>query len=413
MRILHTSDWHLGRSLLGKRRYAEFTQLLDWMLQCIEQWQIEVLIIAGDIFDTTTPSVTAQDQYYNFLASAATKTNCRHIVVIGGNHDSASFLNAPGAILKNLNVHVVGQACENIQDEVLLLDNSEGDVGLVIAAVPFLSDRDIRHYVPLESLADKDLRVVEAYHQHYHQVAEHATQLAAQHAVPMVATGHLFMTGGLTLEGDGVRDLYVGTLGQLKTDLFSPNFNYVALGHIHQAQKIAGLNHIRYSGSPLPMCFDECRRPKNVLIVDFDEHHEAQVTAVTIPTFQRLEKISGDLKSLLSQLEALKTLDESIWLEVTYQSDELQPNLRAILMEQIKDSSIEILKLINHQRQSLHLQSAGELERLNELRVEDVFNRLLDRQNIPATQRIDLLNTYQETLHRLQQDEETELSQRN
>lgn len=408
MRILHTSDWHLGRSLLGKRRYAEFSQLLNWMLQCIDQWQIEVLIIAGDIFDTTTPSVTAQDQYYNFLAEASAKASCRHVVVIGGNHDSASFLNAPGAILKNLNVHVVGQACENIYDEVLLLDNSKGEIGLVVAAVPFLSDRDIRRYVPLESLVDKDQRIVEAYHQHYDQVAEHAKQLADEYAVPMVATGHLFMTGGLTSEGDGVRDLYVGTLGQLKTDLFNQHFNYVALGHIHQPQKVSGLNHIRYSGSPLPMCFDECSRPKQVLIVDFDANHEAQITEVTIPTFQRLDKISGDLNSLMSQLEALKALDQSIWLEVTYQSDELQPNLRALLMEQIKDSQVEILKLSNHQRQSVYLQSKSELEALDELSVEDVFKRLLDRQNIPEAQRKGLLNTYQETLHRLRQDEENE-----
>ena len=405
MRILHTSDWHLGRSLLGKRRYTEFSLFLDWMLQCIEQHQIEVLIIAGDIFDTTTPSVTAQDQYYNFLARAATQSSCQHIVVIGGNHDSASFLNAPGAILKNLDVHVVGQACDDIQDEVLVLNDRQGEASLIVCAVPFLSDRDIRRYVPLESLADKDERVIEAYHQHYQEVANYAKQLAEQYQVPMIATGHLFMTGGLTTEGDGVRDLYVGTLGQLKTDLFSPDFNYVALGHIHQHQKVGGLEHIRYSGSPLPMCFDEIARPKKVLIVDFDEAHQAQIQEVEVPRFQRLDKISGDLKQLRSQIEALKSLNESIWLEVTYASDELQPNLRATLMELIKDSQVEILKLINHQRQPQYLQSEKELETLEELSVDDVFKRLLERQNIPEEQQLELLATYQEALHRLHHDD--------
>lgn len=406
MRILHTSDWHLGRSLLGKRRYAEFSQLLDWMLQCIEDRQIEVLIIAGDIFDTTTPSVTAQDQYYNFLAAASAKACCRHIVVIGGNHDSANFLNAPGAILKNLNVHVVGQACDNIQDEVLLLDNHQGEVGLVVAAVPFLSDRDIRRYEALESLADKDQRIIEAYHQHYAQVADYAKKQADKYAVPMVATGHLFMTGGVTSEGDGVRDLYVGSLGQLRSDLFSQDFNYVALGHIHQPQKVGGLNHIRYSGSPLAMCFDECNRPKQVLVVDFNHQHEAQVTEVPVPTFQRLHKIAGDLSTLQSAIEKLKAQNESIWLEITYQSDELQSNLRSLLMDQSKNSQVEILKLINYQRQNVHLQSEDRLETLEQLSVEDVFKRLLDRQQIPETQRADLLMTYQETLYRLQHDEE-------
>ena len=406
MRILHTSDWHLGRSLLGKRRYPEFSQLLDWMLQCIDDQAIEVLIIAGDIFDTTTPSVMAQDQYYNFLAKAATKSSCQHIVVIGGNHDSASFLNAPGAILKNLNVHVVGQACEDIKDEVLVLKNNQGEVSLIVCAVPFLSDRDIRRYVPLESLEDKDQRIIDAHHQHYQAVAEYAKQLATQHNVPMIATGHLFMTGGLTNEGDGVRDLYVGTLGQLKTDLFSPDFNYVALGHIHQHQRVGGLNHIRYSGSPLAMCFDEIAQSKKVLIVDFNDHHEAEVSELEIPGFQRLAKISGNLRSLLSQLEALKALKEPIWLEVTYDSDELQANLRAKLMECIKDSEVEILKLINRQRRSQHLQSETSLENLQELSVEEVFKRLLERQNIPQEQQNELIKTYQEALFRLHQEQE-------
>lgn len=406
MRILHTSDWHLGRSLLGKRRYPEFSQLLDWMLQCIDDQTIEVLIIAGDIFDTTTPSVTAQDQYYNFLAKAATKASCQHIVVIGGNHDSASFLNAPSAILKSLDVHVVGQACEDIKDEVLVLKNSQGEVALIVCAVPFLSDRDIRRYVPLESLEDKDQRVIEAHQHHYQAAADYAKQLATQHNVPMVATGHLFMTGGLTNEGDGVRDLYVGTLGQLKTDLFSPDFSYVALGHIHQHQKVGGFNHIRYSGSPLAMCFDEVARPKKVLVVDFNDRHEAEVSELEIPSFQRLDKISGDLRSLLSQLEALKALKEPIWLEVTYDSDELQPNLRSILIECINDSEVEILKLINHQRRNQHLQSEGSLETLKELSVEEVFKRLLERQNIPEEQQSELIKTYQEALFRLHQEQE-------
>ena len=407
MRILHTSDWHLGRSLLGKRRYPEFTQFLDWMLQCIDEQKINVLIIAGDIFDTTTPSVTAQDQYYNFLAKAATKASCQHIVVIGGNHDSPNFLNAPGAILKSLDIHVVGQACENIKDEVLVLKDEQGQVKLIVCAVPFLSDRDIRRYAPLESLEDKDQRIIEAHHQHYQAVAEYAKQLATQHNVPIVATGHLFMTGGLTNDGDGVRDLYVGTLGQLKTDLFSTDFNYVALGHIHQHQKVGGFNHIRYSGSPLAMCFAEAGRSKKVLIIDFNEHHEADIKELEVPSFQRLDKISGNLTSLLSQLEALKALNEPIWLEVTYDSEELQPNLRSLLQECIKNSEVEILKLINHQRRNQRLQSEEPLETLNELSVEEVFKRLLERQNIPEEQQSELIKTYQETLLRLHQEQES------
>lgn len=406
MRILHTSDWHLGRSLLSKRRYEEFNQFLEWMLDCLQQQAIDVLIIAGDIFDTTTPSVTAQDQYYNFLARAASQTNCQHIVVIGGNHDSASFLNAPSAVLKHLNVHVIGQACDPIEDEVLLLRDRNGKVGLVVAAVPFLSDRDIRRYTPLESLEDRDARIIAAYHHHYQAVSDYAEQLATQHQVPLVATGHLFMTGGITTEGDGVRDLYVGSLGQLRADMFSSAINYVALGHIHQHQRVAGLNHIRYSGAPLAMCFDEVERSKYVLVVDFDEAHQAIVSEIEVPQFQRLARVVGDLSHLRQALKNLTSEGIAIWVEVTYEGKAVQANLREQLEAIIEGSQVEILKLVNRQRQAPHLQSQEELESLEELSVVDVFQRLLDQQQIPTEQQAELLQTYHETLHRLELDAE-------
>jgi exonuclease SbcD len=156
------------------------------------------------------------------------------------------------------------------------------------------------------------------------------------------------------------------------------------------------------------MCFDECNRDKKVLVIDFDEARQAKVQEITIPTFQRLEKIKGDLASLQAQIKKLKVLNESIWLEISYESDELQPNLRALLTEQTKDSQVEILKLINHQRQQHYLQSEGELESLDELSVDDVFKRLLERQNIPEAQQSDLLSAYQEVVHRLQHEEDSE-----
>ena len=118
MNLLHTSDWHLGRTLYGKKRDDEFTAFLDWLLQTIEKEAIDVLIVAGDVFDTSAPSHFAQKLYYQFLCQVAA-SSCRHVVVIAGNHDSPSFINAPQDLLAALNVHVIGQACENLADEVL------------------------------------------------------------------------------------------------------------------------------------------------------------------------------------------------------------------------------------------------------------------------------------------------------
>src|SRR5690554_1470549 len=107
MRILHTSDWHIGRTLCGRKRYEEYDSFLTWLAETIQQNDIEVLLVAGDVFDTTAPSNRAQELYYQFLHKVSVST-CNHVVIIAGNHDSPSFLNAPKELLKVLNVHVLG-----------------------------------------------------------------------------------------------------------------------------------------------------------------------------------------------------------------------------------------------------------------------------------------------------------------
>jgi exonuclease SbcD len=99
MKILHTSDWHLGRTLYGKKRYKEFAAFLDWLAQTIEEEKVDALLVAGDVFDISTPNNRAQELYYRFLCTVANSC-CRHVVVIAGNHDSPSFLDAPKALLQ-------------------------------------------------------------------------------------------------------------------------------------------------------------------------------------------------------------------------------------------------------------------------------------------------------------------------
>jgi DNA repair protein SbcD/Mre11 len=138
MKILHTSDWHLGRALYGRKRYEEFSAFLDWLAQRIEDEQVDALIVAGDVFDTSTPGNRAQELYYTFLCRVA--RCCSHLVVVGGNHDSPSFLNAPRALLKSLNVHVVGSM--DVEEELVILRDAEDVPVAIICAVPYLRDRD-------------------------------------------------------------------------------------------------------------------------------------------------------------------------------------------------------------------------------------------------------------------------------
>jgi exonuclease SbcD len=163
-------------------------------------------------------------------------------VVTAGNHDSPSFLDAPKAILKSFHIHVVGELPEDIADEVLLLNDPQGNPELIVCAVPYLRDRDIRKSEPGESLESKEEKLREGIERHYGEVARIAQQTNAglNRPVPIVAMGHLFTAGGQTVEGDGVRNLYVGNLAHIESNIFHECFEYVALGHLHVPQKVGG-----------------------------------------------------------------------------------------------------------------------------------------------------------------------------
>ncbi len=273
MKILHTSDWHLGRSLYGRKRYEESSAFLDWLNQTIEEEKIDALLVAGDVFDTSTPSNRAQELYYRFLCRVAGSC-CRHVVVIAGNHDSPSFLNAPKELLRALNVYVVGSITDPLDDEVIVL-YADAKPEAIVCAVPYLRDKDIRTVEPGETIDDKNVKLVEGLKKHYADIFQIAEQKRTEiiHAghdrIPILAMGHLFTAGGKTVDGDGVRELYVGSLAHVGKDVFPSSFDYLALGHLHVPQVVGSEEHIRYCGSPIPMGYGEATQEKKVVIIEF------------------------------------------------------------------------------------------------------------------------------------------------
>ena len=287
--ILHTSDWHLGRRLYGRLRYEEFESFLHWLQDTISAQKVDILIVAGDIFDTMTPSNKAQALYYEFLGKVS-RSCCQHVVIVAGNHDSPTFLDAPSNVLKFLNVHVIGTACDNLNDEVLVLGDDDNNPHCIIAAVPYLRDRDVRSSSAGESADSKDANVITGICEHYDNVADIAKAKQAdlikthQRYIPIIATGHLFASGGKTTEDDGVRELYVGSLGKISADMFNDGFDYVALGHLHVPQRVGGRESIRYSGSPIAMGFGEAKQQKQVLLVQFGaaEHFNDGISELNV-----------------------------------------------------------------------------------------------------------------------------------
>ncbi len=405
LKILHTSDWHLARTLYGRKRYQEFEAFLCWLAETIDQERVDVLLVAGDVFDTSTPSNRAQELYYRFLCHVANST-CGHVVVIAGNHDSPSFLNAPKELLKALNVHVIGSVTENREDEVLLLRNQDGFPELIVCAVPYLRDRDIRVAEAGESIEDKQCKLIEGIRSHYADVAALAEQIRAEidANVPIVAMGHLFTAGGQTVDGDGVRELYVGSLAHVTAGIFPENLNYLALGHLHIPQKVNGSEIMRYSGSPLPMGFGEAKQQKSVCLIEFHST-TADVRLIDVPVFQKLERIKGDWDKISNRILELSTTGSQAWLEIVYDGIDVIGDLRERLEAAITDTEMEILRIRNNRIINRVLDQIHDEETLDDLDVNDVFERCLAVHEVPEEQRPELLRAYHETLLSLYEDD--------
>jgi exonuclease SbcD len=410
MRVLHTSDWHIGRTLYGRKRYEEFEAFLIWLAETIQQNEIDALLVAGDIFDTSAPSNRAQELYYRFLCRVAASC-CRHVVVVAGNHDSPSFLNAPKELLKALDVHVVGSITEFPEDEVLVLRNDQDTPELIVCAVPYLRDRDIRVAEAGESVEDKERKLIDGIRTHYATVAALAEQKREELGVdiPIVAMGHLFTAGGQTVDGDGVRELYVGSLAHVTAGIFPASFDYLALGHLHVPQKVNGSETIRYSGSPLPMGFGEAEQQKSVcqVVFDQDEGHStaASVQLIDVPIFQKLERVKGDWEGISNRIIELSATDSQGWLEVIYDGTEVIGDLRERLEAAISGTQMEILRIKNNRIIERVLGQSHEEETLDDLNVNDVFERCLAVHDVPEEQRPELLRAYQETVSSLYEDD--------
>ncbi len=393
MKILHTSDWHLGQKFISWEREEEHALALDWLVQTIEQQEVELLVVAGDIFDIGNPPSSSRKLYYSFLRRLW-KTNCRHIVVTGGNHDSPQMLDAPKDILQILNVHVVGRASEDPAEEIIVLKNEKGQAEAVVAAVPFLRDQDLKRAVSGESGSDRVEKIREGILAHYQVIGELVEEYEGLE-IPLIVTGHLNVTGH---EASHQQDnIYLGNVENIRADQFPPIFDYVALGHIHRPQAI-GLEKVRYSGSLIPLSFSETKDDKSVTIVSFNKGTLEHIEEIKLPVFRRLKTIEGTLKYVQERLEKLHhDYRDGLpsWVEVIIDSDKLIPNLSSELQEFSKDLHLEILKT-RHKTPHFSLSEQTSHEELDDLAPIDVFRKKCETTGQPPEQVEDLISTFRE-----------------
>ncbi|MCG8784950.1 exonuclease subunit SbcD [Tenacibaculum finnmarkense] len=326
MKILHTADWHLGHRLHEHSQLEEQTLFLAWIENHISNEKIDLLLISGDIFDTSSPSNQSLTMYYNFLVKLQ-KTSCKNIIITGGNHDSPGTLNAPKELLNALSIKVVGKATEKISDEVFEININDEKV--LIGAVPYLRDGDIRRAVAGESFDDLTDKYKKALINHYQEIAIESEKINSSNA-PVIAMGHLFATGGSV--SDSEQNIYVGTLGHIGASDFPTYFDYVALGHLHRPQIVGENDKIRYSGSPNILSFSELTYDKKIIVLEISANKISNIDDVIVPNFREFYKLKGSMEACIAKFPNIISNSYQLkpWVEIvldqdnTIQTDELK-----------------------------------------------------------------------------------------
>lgn len=395
LRILHTSDWHLGHKLLNQERREEHQLALDWLLETIQKESVDVLLVAGDIFDTGNPPNYARQLYFDFLVRLRA-TGCRHVVVTGGNHDSPSMLDAPRALLSHLNIHVRGAATEDPADELVLLRDAAGAPEALVAAVPFLRDRDLRYSQAGETSDERRRKVQEGIRRHYQEVGHLAEALSLPSDLPLIAMGHLYAEGAIASAAQD--NIYTGDRENIQAKEFPSCFHYVALGHIHRAQTVGDSPHVRYSGSLIPLDFSETKDDKSVYCLDFRGAELAQLRALPVPTFRRLKSIRGPREKVEAALRRFTAKERNLtpWVDIVVDTDRPLPHLHEELRTLVADQDVQLLA-VRLDRQYETGQTLADLPDLESTDVEEVFRRRCAGQGeLPEAEWQELLADFRE-----------------
>ncbi|MFP1741432.1 exonuclease subunit SbcD [Lonsdalea quercina] len=376
MQIIHTSDWHLGQYFYTKSRAAEHQAFLRWLIEQVEQHHVDAVVVAGDIFDNGTPPSYAREMYNRFVVELH-KTGCQ-LVILGGNHDSVATLNESRLLLSCLNTQVIASCEGDLEQQVIVLNNREGKPGALLCAIPFLRPRDVLTSQAGQSGADKQLALQEAIANHYQRSYQLAVRRREEMglALPIVATGHLTTVGVTTT--DSVRDIYIGTLDAFPAQAFPPA-DYIALGHIHRPQRIAQTEHIRYSGSPIPLSFDELNHEKSVYLVRFEQDKLEDVSPLTIPASQPMQLVKGSLTEIERRLAGFREYEgeKPVWLDIEIATQDYLSDIQQHIQNLTDDLNVEVVLLRRAREQHLQMLVQQEKETLDELLPGEVFERRL------------------------------------
>lgn len=402
MRIIHTSDWHLGQNFYTKSRADEHLAFLEWLISQVNAHQVDAVIVAGDLFDSGSPPSYAREIYNHFVV-ALQRTGCQ-LIILAGNHDAVSTLNESRELLACLNTLVVAKPEYHSQQQAHIIPDRQGAPGAIICPIPYLRPRDILSSQAGLDGQQKQRALQDAIIDYYQSCFRAAKQCRGERDLPIIMTGHLTTVGAQT--SDSVRDIYIGTLEAFPASGF-PDADYIALGHIHRAQRIANSEHIRYSGSPIALSFDEVGKEKSVFLVTFDGPTLTQIEALKIPVSQPMKTLKGAVADIQQQLEQWRNAPASpiTWLDIEVTTEEYLNDLQRQIQQMAEGLPVEILLIRRSHSQRARILESSRKETLSELSVEDVFNRRISQEPLEDSQRLRLETLFRQTLASLNEED--------
>lgn len=380
MKVLHTSDLHIGKQLLKHKLHKVHQQFFEFLIETLIQEKIDLLLISGDIFDTRFPSTTSQEIFYNFLTDVVKKTSVKDTVIISGNHDSKKIVSLVSPLLSKFNIHIVTE--KEVEKQILTLSYN-GEPYCNVIAVPYLSESDIITSMDIHSDDEISQSFNEALKEHFEK-CENIIEEKCNKDLPTILMAHLF-TAGFNTEidkGDGVRDLYVGKLNVFDVNNFPKNIDYLALGHIHKPQILQKDDKFTYCGSPINLGFGE-KSNKHLVILDFNKKDFTK-KLVNVPVLMPLLQIKGDNTEIIKD-KILKdeknnpSEDSTTFMEIIYTGETLNPNLNDELSDFIKNrnKNYEILT-IKIENKTLILKNTETLQALNMLTPKEIFEKIVE-----------------------------------
>ena len=401
MKILHTADWHIGKKLHKQDLSEDFSLFIEWLCKEIELQQVDVLLVSGDVFDLANPSNEAKRLYYQSLLKL--RNLGLQIIITGGNHDSPSMLNAPQAILNELNVHVIGNLPEKLEDVLIPITSKTGDVEAVVAAIPFLRNKDLQSEEVAKTYEERVQNLKNAIANYYAEAAEIAQTNYPE--IPCIAMGHLFTHGVSTSESE--RDIQIGNQAGVEASQFGNYFSYVALGHIHQPQQVKAEIPIYYSGSPIQLSFSERKDEKRVLLIDTEKGFEPE--SIAVPSFRKLMKLKGSLAEVEQKLMNLTPNDQlTHFIEIELIEEKYNPQIVFILnnlMENFQTKGYSIVKhrILFQEKQKGLSDVAQPNQNLDEMNAKDVFEKRIAETELSQEQKQHLLSNFEILLQEVEE----------